>query len=165
MHFLIQLIQQCKITRFLLKKKFSILTKLLKNQKGSNIPPLIQNGQVIKDPKSKSEFHNDIFVAKATVPGNNDSVPALDPIQSISSSLTAINTSPIEVSKILRQLKKSSNSHCGISGKFVNFIATPIPFSLSRMLYNCFEVGYFPDIFKIAHVTALWKSQVLNRTL
>ena len=57
------------------KKKFSILTKLMKNQKGSNIPPLIQNGQVINDPKSKSEHLNDIFVSKATVPGANDCVP------------------------------------------------------------------------------------------
>ena len=59
-------------------------------------------------------------------------------------------------------LKKSNNSHCGISGKFINIIATPISFSLSRMLNNCFEVGYFPDIFKIAHVTALWKRSGLK---
>ena len=77
----------------------------MKNQKCLNIPPLIQNGQVINDSKSKSEHLNDIFVSKATVPGADDSVPDLDPIQSITSSLTSINTSPIEVSKVLRQLK------------------------------------------------------------
>ena len=35
------------------KKNLSILTKLMKNQKGSNIPPLIQNGNVINDPKKQ----------------------------------------------------------------------------------------------------------------
>jgi hypothetical protein len=84
------------------KKKFSILTKLMKNQKTSNIPPLIQNNTVINDAKSKSEYLNDIFVSKATVQGSEDSVPQLDPIDSISCSLSSINTSPIEVSKVLR---------------------------------------------------------------
>ena len=64
--------------------------------------------------------------------------------------------------KILRQLKKSNSSQCGISGKFINTIATPISFSLSRMFNNCFEAGHFPDIFKIAHVTALWKRSGLK---
>ena len=89
-------------------------------------------------------------------------VPVLDPIESISSSLSSINTSPIEESKILRQLKKSNFSHCGISGRFVNIIATPLSFSLSRMFNNCFEIGHFPDIFKISHVTALWKRSGLK---
>ena len=136
------------------KKKFSILTKLMKNQKNSSIPPLIQNGEVINDAKQKSEQLNDLFIAKATVNGPHDDVPFLPQKDSITSNLSNINTSPIEVSKVLRQLKKSNSSHCGISGKFINIIATPISFSLSRVFNNCFEVGYFPEIFKIAHVTA-----------
>ena len=51
------------------KKKFSILTKLMKNQKTSNIPPLIQGNTVINDSKIKSEHLNDIFVSKAQFKG------------------------------------------------------------------------------------------------
>ena len=120
---------------------FCILTKLMKNQKTSHIPPLLQNNTVINDPQTKSQHLNDIFVAKASVQGSDNPVPQLDPIDSISCSLSSINTSPIEVSKILRQLKKSNFSHCGISGRFINIIATPISFSLSRMFINCFEIG------------------------
>ena len=144
------------------KKKFSILTKLMKNQKNSSIPPLIQNGEVINDSKLKSEQLNNLFTGKATVNGPQDDVPLLPQNDSITSSLGNINTSPIEVSKVLRQLKKSNSSHCGISGKFINIIATPISFSLSRVFNNCFEVGYFPEVFKIAHVTALWKRSGLK---
>ena len=144
------------------KKKFSILTKLMKNQKSSSIPPLIQDGTVINDPQTKSELLNDLFVAKASVPGSDDPVPFLPLNEKVSSSLSSINTSPIEVSKVLRQLKKSTISHCGISGKFINIIATPISFSLSRVFNNCFEIGHFPDVFKIAHVTALWKRSGLK---
>ena len=144
------------------KKKFSILTRLMKNQKTSNIPPLLHNGEIVNDPKIQSELFNNHFVSKATVPGSDDPVPFLKPNDSITCPLSSINTSPIEVSKILRQLKKSNSSHCGISGKFINIIATPISFSLSRMFNNCFEIGHFPDIFKIAHVTALWKKAGLK---
>ena len=36
------------------KKKFSILTKIMKNQKSSNIPPLLHNGEIINDQKTQS---------------------------------------------------------------------------------------------------------------
>ena len=129
----------------------------MKNQKTSIIPPLLQNGEVINDPKTQSELLNNHFISKATVPGSDDPVPILEPNNNINTPLSVINTSPIEVSKVLRQLKKSNSSHCGMAGKFINIIATPISFSLSRVFNNCFEIGHFPDIFKVAHVTALWK--------
>ena len=59
------------------KKKFSILTNLMKNQKSSTIPPLIQNSVVVNDPKEKGELLNDLFVGKATVLGIDDPVPVL----------------------------------------------------------------------------------------
>ena len=144
------------------KKKFNILTKLMKNQKTSCLPPLLVNGEIVNDSQRKSDLLNDIFVKKATVEGNDDPVPDLEPIESILDNLNTINTSPIEVSKILRTLKKSNSSHCGIPGKFLNIIATPISFGFSRMLNNCFEIGHFPDIFKISHVTAIWKRSGLK---
>ena len=68
-----------------------------------------------------------------------------------------INTSPIEVSKLIRNLKKSHISPCGISGKFLQLISKEISYSLSRLLNNLFEVGLFPDNWKIAHVTPIFK--------
>ena len=102
------------------KKKFSILLKLMKSQKLSSIPPLLSSNTVINDAQRKSQIFNDIFIAKATLEGRDDVVPDLDPIDSIFESLTGFSTSPIEVSKILRGLKKSNSSHCGIPGQFVN---------------------------------------------
>ena len=144
------------------KKKFSILLKLMRSQKLSSIPPILSNNEVIDDAQRKSQIFNDIFTAKATVAGDDDPVPDLDPIDSIFETLSGFSTSPIEVSKILRELKRSNSSHCGIPGKFINMIATPISFSLSRVFNNCFEIGHFPDIFKISHVTALWKKKGLK---
>ena len=113
----------------------------MKNQKTSTIPPLIQNSVVINDPQDKSELLNYLFVGKATVSVSDDPVPILPIINSVFTSLSSINTSPIEVSKVLRQQKKSNNSHCGILGKFINIIATPIAFSLSRVFTNSAPLG------------------------
>ena len=68
-----------------------------------------------------------------------------------------INTSPIEVAKYIRGIKKSHMSHCGIPGKFLHMISQPVSHSLSKLLNNIFEIGHFPNIWKIAHVTPIYK--------
>ena len=144
------------------KKKFNILTKLMKNQKTSLIPPIIENDQIINDSQTKSNLFNDLFASKATVSGNDDPVPTLPPRDDILSSLKNINCSPIEISKLIRSLKKSNNSHCGIPGKFLFLIATPISFPLYKIFNNCFQIGHFPEVFKIAQITALFKRSGLK---
>ena len=59
------------------KTKFSILTKLMKTQKVSNIPPILDNGKVVTDAQAKCKIFNNYFASKATVPGNDDQVPNL----------------------------------------------------------------------------------------
>ena len=59
--------------------------------------------------------------------------------------------------KFIRGLKKSHSSHCGISGKFLNLISSQISPSLSKLFNNLFEIGHYPDIWKVAHVTAVYK--------
>ena len=105
---------------------------------------------------------NDLFSSKATVNGNDDPVPHLPPKSNIFSSLHIFNTSRIEVAKFCRDIKKSNSSYCGIPGKFISIIATPVSFPLYRLYNNLFEIGLFPDIFKISHVTALWKKSGLK---
>ena len=74
------------------KKKFSTLTKLMKNQNSSSIPPLIKDSNIINDSTTKSELYNDIFVAKASVSGSDNPAPFLPPNEKVSSSLSSINT-------------------------------------------------------------------------
>ena len=138
------------------KKKFGILLKLMKNCKVSSTPPLIENDNIINDPKEKSNIFNDFFASKSTVPNCNDPPPHL-PCDEGLNKLEMLNTSPIEVAKIIRLLQKSSFSHCGVPGKFLSLISTPISFSMSRLFNNFFEIGYFPDLWKISHITPIYK--------
>ena len=140
------------------KKKFGILTKLLKNLKSSSVPPLIENNVTVTDPKMKSDILNNHFSSKSTVVGNEDNPPFLDKIP-VLSDLNYINTSHIEVAKIIRNLKKSHLSYCGVPGKFLSLISTPISFSLCKLFNAMFEHGHFPSNFKLAHVTSIWKQK------
>ena len=91
-----------------------------------------------------------------TVPNFNDPAPHLENIEGVPL-LTSINTSPFEIGKIIRNIKKSHLSYCGISGKFISMISTPVSFSMSRLFNNLFEIGHFPNIWKLAHITAIYK--------
>ena len=100
------------------KKTFTILTKLMKNTKTSSIPPLLDNNNVINDP----------FPDKATAIGNDDPVPILQKNENILSPLNMINTSPIEVAKIIREIKKSNSSNSGVSGNFNSCLLSTLPY-------------------------------------
>ena len=50
-------------------------------------------------------------------------------------------------------------SHCGVPAKFLSLISTTISFPMSRMFNDMFANGYFPDTFKLAHVTRIWKQK------
>ena len=106
----------------------------------------------------KTEILNKCFASKCTVTGADDDVPFLKKKENIPL-FDSINTSPLETAKIVRGLKQSYLSHCGIPGKFISLISTPISFSLSTLFNNLFKEGLFPDIWKISHITALYKNK------
>ena len=144
------------------KKKFSILSKLMRNNKVSHVPPIVENGNIVTDSEVKSNIFNNFFASRASVDGAEDVAPNLPPKEDIFESLTTFNTSYIEVAKLCRDIKKSNSSHCGVPGKFIALIAAPIAFPLTHLYNNLFENGHFPEIFKIGHITALYKGKGLK---
>ena len=118
---------------------------------------MIENTEMIHDPHEKSNIFNNFFSSKSSVPNHEEHAPNLEKLANIPP-LSNLNTSPFEIGKIIRNLKKSHISHCGISGKFLSLIATPISFSMSRLFNNLFEIGLFPEIWKIDHITAIYKN-------
>ena len=73
---------------------------------------------------------------KSSVPNAQDSAPELPLRNDINEKLSNINTSPIEIAKLCRDIKKSSLSHCWVPGKFIALIATPISFPLYKLFNN-----------------------------
>ena len=50
----------------------------MKNNKFSDVPPLIENDETVHDPVSKSNIFNEFFASKSTVPNDDDPVPILE---------------------------------------------------------------------------------------
>ena len=65
------------------KKKFSILLRLMKNNKLSGISPLKENDEIINDSKKKSEIFNNYFASKSHLNGKNDDPPKIEKIENI----------------------------------------------------------------------------------
>ena len=122
------------------KTKFSILLKLMKNNKFSNLPTIVENNITVQDPLNQSNIFNKHFAAKSSVHNSDDPVPNLPRREGVND-LSAINTSPLEIGKIIRNIKISHFSNCGIPGKFIHLILTPVSISMSRLLINLFEIG------------------------
>lgn len=59
------------------KKKFSIITKLMKSQKVSSVPHLKEGDTIVTSLQEKCDTFNDFFSSKATVTGADDPVPEL----------------------------------------------------------------------------------------
>ena len=85
------------------KKKFGILTNLMNNQKISSIANLIENGVTIENLEQKSNILNTYFSNISTVTNPEDCVPHLEKRPN-TTPFSTLNTSPIEVSKIIRSL-------------------------------------------------------------
>ena len=78
------------------KKKFSILLKLMQNNKHSKTPPLIEGEQAKHDSQQKSDLFNTFFSSKSQVANPDDDPPNLDRKPGIPD-LDNINTSPLEL--------------------------------------------------------------------
>ena len=60
------------------KKKFGILLNLMKNNKFSVVSPLNENGNIINDPKEKSQIFNNYFTSKSKVSEAEENPPYLE---------------------------------------------------------------------------------------
>ena len=80
------------------KKKFNILQKLMKNNKFSPTPPLLENGETISDPKQKSEIFKYFFASKSAVNEPHDDPPYLQKLAGVPD-LDILKSSPLEVNK------------------------------------------------------------------
>ena len=129
----------------------------MKNSKFSTIPPLVENDTTIQEPVAKSNLLNAFFASKSTVSNPNDPAPELVRKEGVPD-LDLLNTSPIEIARFMRNMRKSHASYCGISGMFISIISQPISHSMSKLFNNLFEIGHFPNLLKIAHITAIYKT-------
>ena len=143
------------------RKKFGILQKLTKCSKNASIPPLLDSGKIIDDPVEKANLFNQFFTGKSQVINPDDHPPDLDKIET-DDNFEHINTSHFEIGPIIKSMKSSNYSPCGIPGTFIKLLYTHtgsvITKLISDLLNTIFSSGSYPQMWKLSHITPIHKS-------
>ena len=144
------------------KKKFQILNRVTNTGKNSQIPPLIDQGLVVHKPTAKADLFNKQFAKKATLVGYQDEAPLLEPIPVISE-IDGLLTSYYEIGPMIRSLKTSEYSPCGIPSKFLQMaqerLGPTVSKPIAKLLNAAFEASTFPKVFKVANISPIWKNK------
>ena len=143
------------------RKKFSILKKLTRTNKNASIPPLSDAGEVIDDPVAKANLFNRFFTDKSQVNRPNDNPPNLEKFET-NDSFENINTSHFEIGPIIKSLKSTNFSPCGLPGTFIKLLysttaSSDITKLISDLLNRIFSSGCYPHIWKLSHISPIHK--------
>ena len=142
------------------KKKFGILLKLTKCNKNASIPPLLESEKIVDDPVEKANLFNQFFTGKSQVINPNDHPPDLEKIET-DDIFEHINTSHYEIGPIIKSMKNSDFSPCGIPSAFIKLLYTHtgslITKMISDLLNSIFSSGCYPQIWKLSHITPIHK--------
>ena len=141
------------------RKKFIILSK---TEKSNYIPPLIENNETIHESQKKANIFNEFFASKSQVLSPHDRPPDLQNINT-NEVLSNFNTSPFELGPIIKALKNSNYSPCGVPATFLktaySFTGSVITNLLCDLLNKIFYSGEYPNTWKLAHITPIFKAK------
>ena len=85
------------------KKKFELLERITNTGKSSNVKPLIDNDQMINNPKLKSKVFNAHFAYKSTIINSSDTGLHLDEVDT-QTTLEKIYTSKYELGPHIKEM-------------------------------------------------------------
>ncbi len=134
------------------------MTKILKNGHANNVnnTPLLDGNSVITDDYARANMFNKFLVSQSTLDDSQTELPydKINPKVLIEQKIIL----PEEVYKTLVNLDISkSTGPDGISNKLLREAAVPISKPLCHLLNYSLSTGYFPEVWKTAHVIPIHK--------
>lgn len=144
-----------------MRKNWKILNRLLNKQTKTISSKFISksNNQIIIEPLSIANEFNDHFVRHPMNIQNNIKTSRSDYLSLVSFSQNNFHFDPCtehEVGNEISRIRKSGNIH-DISGKFLKLSVSYVSCILSNLFNHCFFSGIFPDKFKYANITPVYK--------
>ena len=137
-----------------LKAKYSVKPR-------PKIPPLAHNGLIITDPTQKAQLFNDYFIEQTNLNDEHCNLPNDYPCTP--HSLDKFSITEFEIFKILSKLDPSkATGPDGIGNKLLKESAISICEPLCKIFQRSLDAGIFPDMWKLASVTALHKKGSVN---
>ena len=138
-------------------KEYWHLTKLVYGNKvKSGIPPITEGNKVYSDSESKANLFNTHFTSKSKLPLE---VPALPEFHYLTNArLDLVSVEIEETEKILNNLDTSkANGPDNISNRILKTVSSSISSVLTKLCNMSLRSGVFPDHWKEAHVTPVFK--------
>ena len=132
------------------------LKSFIKPSVDTSIPPIIHNGSYISDSSDKAKLLNDFFVSQTSLDDSTAMLPNTD--LPANNTLHNIIITDEEVRSVLQTLKlgKSSGPD-NINNRILKEIAYPISKPLCDLFNYSLSRGIFPDVWKQANVSLLYK--------
>ena len=126
------------------------------NKQSVGIPSLIENGEQITDDAVKATLLNNYFTSQTIPPTSNTPLPPFT--FRTNERLTSIDITPSIVQDILTDLNISKAcGPDGINNKVLKECSYSLSFPLAIIFQKSIYVGYFPDSWKEAMVSAIFK--------
>ena len=150
-----------------MKKNWRILNRLLNKQTKTISSKFISksNNQIIIEPLSIANEFNDDFVRHPMNIQNNIKTSRSDYLSLVSFSQNNFHFDPCtehEVGNEISRIRKSGNIH-DVSGKFLKLSVSYVSCILSNLFNHCFFSGIFPEKFKYANITPVYKKRNYDR--
>ena len=157
--------QRFLLAKHNIKKTWDIINKTLNRKKtGTLVDSLkVNNNLEFTDRREICDALNSYFVTAAhnlhsDLAGADDDIDGdfLHFIPYNSDSIVILDSDPMEVFAVIRDLNNSTNIE--MPTRFIKLFAEVLSPVLSRLFNECLDSGIFPNSFKIANVTPLFKS-------
>ena len=137
------------------KDWWKITKQFLKQNKDSDIPPLIKNGNHFNSPEDKASLFNSYFCDQSTI---DDSQATLPPCDIPNNILNEIHITADDVSDVLRLI--DTTKACGpdfISPKLLREGGPSLSHHLANLFNNSLNESTFPSDWKLANVIPVYK--------
>ena len=124
-----------------------------------DIPPLLaSNGSMVTDPKSIANTLNTQFTSAGIPDDHSSPIPPLQRSVTVSSDLRSIHTTTSSVRSYLKRLKSNkSPGPDALPNEVLKFLAPSLAYPLCLIFNLSYSSGVFPDRWKIAKVTPIYK--------
>ena len=144
------------------KKYWTALKKLLKKNKSSIIPPILQNDIFITDTEQKCNVFNEYFKDQCkTIETDSTLPPNVDKITE--SAINLVNFSENSILDHIRGLNiNKAHGYDDISIRMLKICDKSITRPLYIIFKSCLNAGYFPKAWKKANVIPLHKKNNKN---
>ena len=137
------------------RKWWKLLKNTISNVNFEGGEPLVLNGKLITDDRDKADICNRFFALESTLDDRQAHIPNNTPVRCDRFDQLV---QPEIVYDILSKLDPAkATGPDGIGNRILKEAALPLAEPLSHIFNYCLSLGMFPDVWKIACVTPLFK--------